>query len=596
MGKQSGRIAGLKHHAHRLKDHGVTAARRVHAHALSTPKKIIISSIAAFLVLVVVAQFLYPSNNIVWFAKLDGISIGGKDKNAAIKEVNTAYAQTVAPVYYKDDASEAKELPKLSDIGVSVDNKDRVAAFTYPWYWRLVPSSVLWYNAVARPGPAVASKDADKLNAYMDKTFGAECIIAPKNATIAAKDGSLTVVDSSDGGTCNYDELHGKLEAVGATLSPEKIIVEGTTIKPEVSDDTARKVLQDITDKVGDGVVVAVNGKDEIIAKATINSWFTFAAEGNSLIYSLNEAGIKWLSDTYGKSVAIAAGTSKVTTRDFVETARVDGPSGRAINAQATGDSIIKFIKGDVAKAEVQTVVVPPMVSYTRSYSPTDTGITALLKHFAESHQGTYGISFVELSGARRHANYNGDTQFITASTYKLFVAYSSLLRIEKGEWSWSDQINGGRDLSRCFDDMIVKSDNACAEALLRKIGFTNITNEAKAIGASRTSFLGSDGIKSTAQDQAVLLSALQSGQILSQQGNRDILLNAMKRNIYRKGIPAGATGTVANKVGFMDALLHDAGVVYSPTGTYVLVVLTNESSWANIADLTRQLETLRNG
>lgn len=596
MEEQRSRIAGLKHHAHRLKGHGVRAARRVHAHAFSTRKKIAISSVALLLIGIVAAQLFYPSGNTVLFAKIDGISIGAQPKADAVRALDMAYAKTVAPVYYKDDASEPKEIPTLADLGVTVENESRVAAFTYPWYWRLVPTSALWYYAIANPSDAVAKKDAEKLTAYMNETFGAECKIAAKNATIAEKNGALSIVPSSDGGTCNYEELRGELASVGATLQLEKIIVEGVTIKPDVSDESAKKVLDSITAKVSGGAPIAVNGKVETIPKQTVLSWLTFSPEGNTLIYGVSEAGVKWLSDTYGKSVAVAAGTSRVTTRDFVETARVDGQPGRAINAGASGESIIGYLKGAAEKAEVQTVAVAPSVVYTRSYSPTDTGITALLKHFAESHPGTYGVSFVELSGARRHANYNGDTQFVAASTYKLFVAYSSLLRVERGEWRWTDQISGGRDLTRCLDDMIVKSDNACAEVLLKKIGFSNITNEAKAIGATKTSFLGSDGIKSTAQDQAVFLSALQSGQLLTQQSSRDILINAMKRNIFRKGIPAGASGAVANKVGFLDGLLHDSGIVYSPSGTYVLVIMSNGSSWANIADLTRQIEALRNG
>lgn len=285
-----------------------------------------------------------------------------------------------------------------------------------------------------------------------------------------------------------------------------------------------------------------------------------------------------------------------MTTRDFVETSRLNGASGRALDVEATAGALNTFLNGETEDAPVvQTRSVAPSVQYTRSYSPTDTGLSALMKNFAEARPGIYGIRLIELSGARRNASYNGDRQFTTASTYKLFVAYSTLLRIENGSWSWSDQITGGRDLTRCFDDMIVKSDNPCADALLRKIGFSQITNEAKAIGATRTSFLGTDGITSTANDEALLLSLLQTGQILNQQSSRNTFISALQRNIYRQGIPAGIpSATVANKVGFLDAWLHDAAIVTAPTGTYVLVILTENSSWATIADLARQIETLR--
>jgi hypothetical protein len=35
-----------------------------------------------------------------------------------------------------------------------------------------------------------------------------------------------------------------------------------------------------------------------------------------------------------------------------------------------------------------------------------------------------------------------------------------------------------------------------------------------------------------------------------------------MKRNVYRQGIPKGANGQTADKVGFLDAFLHDAATL----------------------------------
>jgi len=90
-------------------------------------------------------------------------------------------------------------------------------------------------------------------------------------------------------------------------------------------------------------------------------------------------------------------------------------------------------------------------------------------------------------------------------------------------------------------------------------------------------------------------LSLLETGQILSQQSSRDVWIASMKKNVYRQGIPKGIpSAVVADKVGFLDAWLHDASIVYSPKGTYVLVIMTESSSWANIADLAGQIETLR--
>ena len=53
-----------------------------------------------------------------------------------------------------------------------------------------------------------------------------------------------------------------------------------------------------------------------------------------------------------------------------------------------------------------------------------------------------------------------------------------------------------------------------------------------------------------------------------------------MKRQQYRSGIPAGigGNGTVADKVGFRDSYLHDAGIVYSGKGDYAFVIMTSGS------------------
>ncbi|OYX34270.1 hypothetical protein B7Z00_05350 [Candidatus Saccharibacteria bacterium 32-50-10] len=209
-----------------------------------------------------------------------------------------------------------------------------------------------------------------------------------------------------------------------------------------------------------------------------------------------------------------------------------------------------------------------------------------MLANYAKDHPGSYGISLIELDGKKRRASYNGDQQFVTASTYKLLVAYSLLKRIDAGTKDWDSNAD-------CFNKMISLSDNACAEAFLENLGLSNVTKDINAIGLKNSNFTKAGGPYATANDLALLLGMLQSGQNFSPL-NRDRLISAMKGNIFRKGIPAGASGTVADKVGFMDDLLHDAAIVYSPSGTYVLVVMTQGSSWATIADLAGQIDKLR--
>ena len=70
-----------------------------------------------------------------------------------------------------------------------------------------------------------------------------------------------------------------------------------------------------------------------------------------------------------------------------------------------------------------------------------------------------------------------------------------------------------------------------------------------------------------------------------------DRLLGLMKRQKYRDGIPAGTGLPVADKVGFVDDVIHDAGIVYSPKGTYVLVIMTT-SNWSGIANAAKTINS----
>jgi beta-lactamase class A len=68
-------------------------------------------------------------------------------------------------------------------------------------------------------------------------------------------------------------------------------------------------------------------------------------------------------------------------------------------------------------------------------------------------------------------------------------------------------------------------------------------------------------------------------------------LLDDMKKQVFREGIPAGVPDAeVADKVGFLDGLLHDASIVYSPKGDFILVILTDGQTWESIAKMAAEI------
>jgi len=253
------------------------------------------------------------------------------------------------------------------------------------------------------------------------------------------------------------------------------------------------------------------------------------------------------------------------------------------------------FFDNTLPSANDPVVIDEPKVVVEPHYENISAAVMSeSLAQYVQSLGGSYSISMVEISGDQRIVSYNDKQPSTSASTYKLYVAYSVLKRIEEGLWNWSDNFLGGQDVSSCFDDMIVNSDNNCAEAFLSKIGGAAVITEAHSIGCYDIVFSSVNYAKATSSDLALFLTKLEKGQILNQQSSRDRLIDAMKRNVYREGIPAASNGVVANKVGFIEAILNDAAIIYNPTGVYVLVIMTNHSSWEKIASITSKIEELR--
>ncbi len=555
-------------------------------------RRIGLLGLAGGVALLVLVQLLYPWGALPLYQKIDGVDVSGWNAADATKLLEGKYASLKVGLYFGHSPKVYRE-PVPADVGIKITSQKQVESAQYAWWLRLVPSSLWWAHAVTKPTTPTYSYDAKKLQTYVAKELGESCEVTAVNASLQYKDRKLQVVPAIDGGTCKLDDVQKKLATTTPTLAAHTVRIPMAEHPAKIHDSEAQVVSDKLTKQTNGGVVILANGQKVTVSQQEVFAWLDFTAPDAGIVAAVNESRAK---DFFDKQllpkVAVAPGMSKVTTLDFTEIARTEGPNGRTLDTEGTIISLNQWFGGGNDMPVAQTKIVAPTVSYTRTYTPTDTGINALIAQFAESHPGTYGVSFVELDGKKRRATYRADTVYRTASTYKLFVAYGALKRVESGAWHWTDQIQGGRDLTKCLDDMIVKSDNACGETMLEKIGYKTLTNEIRAIGLGKSSFMNSFP-ETTANDLTTFVGALQSGQLLNA-SSTNTLLSAMKRNVYRQGIPASASGTVGDKVGFLDAFLHDAAVVYGPNGTYALTIMTEGSSWANIAELTRQLEKLR--
>src|SRR5665811_1750810 len=87
--------------------------------------------------------------------------------------------------------------PSASDIGISTDNSSLISKELYPWYLRLVPTSILWASAVNGIDDRPAYQhDQVILDKYIKDKIGLSCDVEPKNASLELKSADLVLIPS----------------------------------------------------------------------------------------------------------------------------------------------------------------------------------------------------------------------------------------------------------------------------------------------------------------------------------------------------------------------------------------------------------------
>lgn len=285
---------------------------------------------------------------------------------------------------------------------------------------------------------------------------------------------------------------------------------------------------------------------------------------------------------------------TKTVEQDGTEISRENGSDGQQLNASATAEKAAsEFEKGDT-EVEAVVEVIASKIIVAKTYTNTSSELYDIIDNFAKSHDGSYYVAAVELNGpGHRSAFYNSDDQVITASTFKVFIAYGILQKIEDGSLSFSGSTKRGT-IRYCMEQMILNSDNDCASALQTVLGWTQFDEKIHADGFKSTvlnNYDGSTDKHTTARDEMSLITKLYNGELLGKT-QLDYLFDLMENQNYRDGIPAGSSGSVvADKPGWLYALNHDIGVVYSPKATYALVILSdNAGGWTNVRLLANQI------
>ncbi len=190
------------------------------------------------------------------------------------------------------------------------------------------------------------------------------------------------------------------------------------------------------------------------------------------------------------------------------------------------------------------------------------------------SQSGDYGIVVYDAANKAIIASHQADKQYFTASIYKLFVAYLALMDVQAGTQNPNSVVLAGQSLKTCLYKMIHSSDSPCGEKVLNTMGQAAVTKRLQdTFDLKNTNF---PGFVTSAQDASTILERLQAKQDLNAE-NTNFLLDAMKTQIYRTGLPRGMpAATVADKIGFNSPEnWHDTAIVTLPNGReYIVCIL----------------------
>lgn len=236
-------------------------------------------------------------------------------------------------------------------------------------------------------------------------------------------------------------------------------------------------------------------------------------------------------------------------------------------------------------------------LEFTRKSSLTESIDKAL-----EGSTGTYSVAIKNLKTGEEYYK-DEEKTFDSGSLYKVWTLLSALRQIEKGELKEDEIISGNieninKALGQTSDEaelksgeidftireamrqMITISHNYAAVLLTEKVGVENVQNEINSIGLKNTIINTQDRPKTTAKDILILFEKIYKKEGISAwilHEALELLFNQELNDRIPKYLPKEAR--VAHKTGEIDFQKHDAGIVFTPNGDYIIVVLSESDN-----------------
>ncbi len=555
----------------------------------SARKRWTVSISLGVLLLILLIQLLYPSSVTVPFAKIAGKYHGFSSNVEIEKNLQSQFIDTKLGISVKGDLKQYE----LSKVGAELQLDDMTSQLVnYPLSLRVIPLSIVFYSPEVEE--LSVQFDRDRLKEFAGE-FSEKYNKEPKNASIKLEGDQILAEEASHGYSINPDQLIDRIESQQYEINEKSTFAAPLEfVEPEVTDAEVEQARGQLETALSKQIIVSndTTGQQFTPEKPVVASWLAVqrVEEDNSVQVTLQPEAISKYIEELNQQVGEAPDPVKVTFRDGREVERVGGSQGVGVDQGKFMADIQSSIFTPTAYAYVSLTLkdLAPAEQINYTYTNTEAGLAAKLDELTSRYNAK--ISIKQLDGGKWSANSKGAETWPSASTYKLYVAAMLFSKIETGETSWNDQLID-RSVTSCFESMIVVSANECAEEWLRKFGRSTLERYIYERGISdATRFTDSGPARTSANDLVKILEGFHNGS-LANGDNTNRLMDAMGRQIWRKGIPAGTAGSVNDKVGFLWDYTHDAGIVRHPRGTYILAVMTKGHNYGTISQITKEIE-----
>jgi len=250
----------------------------------------------------------------------------------------------------------------------------------------------------------------------------------------------------------------------------------------------------------------------------------------------------------------------------------------------------------------------PPAGDKTRATFSTD--VVHRLDALVAAFPGRAGVWIADRASTTPLYSRDADTNVTTASLYKLGVLMEAERRVDSGQLRYRDLITIGEDdvteegsvyevgavlsVDDALETMITLSDNGAALALWHLFGGDTIDATLARAGMPdfHVTFDSTGNTVATPRAVGTFFGLLARRELVSAAASERMLARLQRQTINDR-LPAALPKqtVVAHKTGNLDGVAHDAGIIFTPAGERIVVVMTwnaYEGANAFIAEIAK--------